>query len=285
MKLPIPLLAIVAAGLLTACVARTSDKAPAAEAGANVGKTNSELLLDGDSTVYGLACEGCNDSVVVLLPEDDSDPITYNVLDAKRHNRVHGQLKVGDWIAVVRNPQDSTVADLVVDLDELKGTWCYVVMPQWRDADAEHILMSRSKNKAEADSLRAEYFIPREYGFSLKRQWTAQSVGYVRQASGIEDESPVVYPRLLYFTEWHILNGRLVMTSGELRKQGDNEEMAVVNNRRDTCDILYLRADSLVLGSDGEYRSYYRRSGSDEINKLAREKAEQRLRKALDLEE
>ena len=263
---------------LTACAQRT-DKASLPNTEGN-GQRNADLLLPGDSTIYGLACEGCNDSVVVLLPGDGSDPVTYNIIEAHRKHQIQGQLKVGDWIAVVRNPEDNTVADLVVNLDELKGTWCYVVMPHWRDADAERTLTS-GKDKATADSLRAEYFIPREYGFSLKRQWTAQSVGYIRQASGIVEESPVVYPRLLYFTEWHILNGRLVMTSGELQKQGNDQAMTVVNNRQDTCDILYLHDDSLVLGSDGEYRSYYRRSGSDEINKLARQKAEERLRKAI----
>ena len=48
-------------------------------------------------------------------------------------------------------------------------------------------------------------------------------------------------------------------------------------------EILYLRDDSLVLGSEGATRSYYRRTNIDEINKEAREKAEKRLREALKL--
>lgn len=32
--------------------------------------------MKGDKTVYGLACEGCNDTVIVLLPLDNSDPVT-----------------------------------------------------------------------------------------------------------------------------------------------------------------------------------------------------------------
>ena len=30
--------------------------------------------LQGDNAVYGLACDGCNDTVIVVLPEDNSDP-------------------------------------------------------------------------------------------------------------------------------------------------------------------------------------------------------------------
>ena len=226
-------------------------------------------LLEDDSTVYGLACEGCNDSVVVLLPMDGGDPVNYDIIEARRKQKVHGQMKIGDWIGIVRNAKDSTVADLVIDLDELKGTWCYVVMP--------------TLVKDVPDSIRDEYFIPREYGFSLKRQWTAQSVGYVREQKSVEDNSPVVYPRLLFFTGWHMLNGQLIVTSGEFEKDDDGNEMKIVSSRNDTCDILYLRDDSLVLGSEGATRSYYRRTNIDEINKEAREKAEKRLREALKL--
>lgn len=245
------------------------------------GKTDQEQLLEGDKTIYGLACEGCTDSVIVLLPNNGGDPVTYNIIEAFRQQHVQGRMKVGDWIGLVANEEDSTVADLVIDLDELKGTWCYVVMPKLRGheqmSDAEQARQLREMS----DSMKNEYFIPREYGFSLKRQWTAQSVGYVRSRGVVEDNSPVVYPQLLWFTEWHILNGRLVMTSGTFEKKPDSEEMIVKNNRADTCDILYLRDDSLVLGSDGEYRSYYRRTNKDEINKLARQKAEEQLRKAM----
>ena len=279
MKVRNMMLALTATAIAVACGQRNEGEEISSPD--SNGKANSDLLLKGDSTVYGLACEGCTDSVIVLLPGDGSDPVTYNIIEAHRNHQVHGRMKVGDWIGLVRNATDSTVADLVIDLDELKGTWCYVVMPRLRGSenlsDAEH----ERKVREMPDSLKKEFFIPREYGFSLKRQWTAQSVGYVRRLSALEDQSPVVYPQLSYFTEWHILNGQLVMTSGEFKKKADSEEMEVVNNRQDTCDIIYLRDDSLVLGSEGITRSYYRHSNVDEINKLAREKAEKRLRDAL----
>lgn len=264
--------------LMAACVQKESEK-PLPEP-TSEGKLNREQLLEGDSTIYGLACEGCNDSVVILLPGDGSDPVTYNIIDAHRHNRVMGRLKVGDWIGLMRNPTDSTVADFVLNLDELKGTWCYVVMPKWRDATNMTPQAQAILEESMPDSVKEEFFVPREYGFSLKRQWTAQSVGYVRK-SPLEDQSPVVYPRLLYFTEWHILNCRLVMTSREYQKKDDSEEMELAGYRNDTCDVVFLSSDSLVLASDGESRGYYRRTNVADINKEARQKAAEQQKRAL----
>ena len=264
--------------LMAACVQKETEKPlpdPTSE-----GKLNREQLLEGDSTIYGLACEGCNDSVVILLPGDGSDPVTYNIIDAHRHNRVMGRLKVGDWIGLMRNPTDSTVADFVLNLDELKGTWCYVVMPKWREATNMTPQAQAILEESMPDSVKEEFFVPREYGFSLKRQWTAQSVGYVRK-SPLEDQSPVVYPRLLYFTEWHILNCRLVMTSREYQKKDDSEEMELAGYRNDTCDVVFLSGDSLVLASDGESRGYYRRTNVADINKEARQKAAEQQKRAL----
>ena len=264
--------------LMAACVQKETEK-PLPEP-TSEGKLNREQLLEGDSTIYGLACEGCNDSVVILLPGDGSDPVTYNIIDAHRHNRVMGRLKVGDWIGLMRNPADSTVADFVLNLDELKGTWCYVVMPKWRDATNMTPQAQAILEESMPDSVKKEFFVPREYGFSLKRQWTAQSVGYVRK-SPLEDQSPVVYPRLLYFTEWHILNCRLVMTSREYQKKDDSEEMELAGYRNDTCDVVFLSGDSLVLSSDGESRGYYRRNNVADINKEARQKAAEQQKRAL----
>lgn len=247
------------------------------------GRLNEELRLKGDKTVYGLACEGCSDSTIVLLPNDGSDPVSYNIIEAKQRNNVMGKPKIGDWLGLVVNERDSMVADFVVDLDELKGTWCYIVMPKMRDYENMSKKMQERLVRDMPDSVKATYMIPREYGFSLKRQWTASSVGYVRQKSSLEDESPVVYPQLRYFTEWHIWNGKLVMTSGEpdwmsMEKSG---KLTINNLQQDTCDIVYLSGDSLVLASDGSQRSYYRQSASSAINKKAQQIAERLAKEAL----
>ena len=247
------------------------------------GHLNDDLKLDGDKTVYGLACEGCSDSVIVLLPNGGGDPVYYNIIDAKRRNKVMGRPKTGDWLGLMVNESDSAVADFVVDLDELKGTWCYIVMPKMRDYEKMSKRMQERMERDMPDSVKETYLIPREYGFSLKRQWTANSVGYLRQKSSLEDESPVVYPQLSYFTEWHIWNGKLVMTSGEpdLSNVEKGGKFKIKNARQDTCDIVYLRDDSLVLASDGMSRSYYRQSAGNTINKRAQQIAERLAREAL----
>ncbi len=234
------------------------------------GHSNDELKLKGDKTVYGLACEGCTDSVVVLLPNDGSDPVRYDIIEATQQRQIMGKIKVGDWIGVVLNPQDRHKADLVIDLDELKGIWCYIVMPKMREYATMSPRLQQRMMQAMPDSLKQLYMIPREYGFWMKRHWTAQSVGYVPEASSLEDESPVVYPQLSFFTEWHILNGQLVMTSGQVRMKGGNGNYEVTNLRYDTCKIEYLQDDSLVLSSDGIMRSYYRKANINDVNRKAK---------------
>ncbi len=244
------------------------------------GPSTDELKLKGDKTVYGLACDGCNDSVVVLLPNDGSDPVRYNVIEATRRGKIMGQLKIGDWIGVVLNPADSTVADLVIDLDQLKGIWCYIVMPKLKDYDTMSERLQKRIMRDMPDSIKKTYLIPREYGFWMKRQWACQSVGYVRQQSSLEAESPVVYPPLGYFTAWHIWNGKLVITRGTPKFTKDNK-IEVTDPVNDTCDIDYLKGDSLVLSSDGASRSYYRKSSLDDVNKQANAIAEIQAKKAL----
>lgn len=261
---------ITSVAIVAAIVSCSSGK------GQKAGEEQPEQLqrLTGDRTIYGLACEGCTDSVIVLLPEDDSDPITFDCIKAFRRHKVQGRMKVGDWIAVVPNTKDSLVADLAIDLEELKGIWCYVVMPTLKDASSMTKQQQAQAIAAMSDSLKELYFVPREYGFYLKRQWICQSVGYVSQQNSLEDESPVVYPALSYFTGWRIWNGKLITISGQPEmkkdKKGQNV-MTVVNERQDTCDIDYLLGDSLVLSSDGISRSYYRKSSLSEVNVKAKE--------------
>ncbi len=242
---------------------------------------STDFLLKGDKTVYGYACEGCNDSVVVLLPSDMSDPVKYDIIKATHAHKILGKLKIGDWIAVVLSPLDKKVADLVIDLDDLQGIWCYTVMPEMRDyAQMSKHLQARMMQEM-PDSIRETYLIPREYGFVLKRQWNASSVGYVPPKSSLEDESPVVYPPLSYFKEWHIWNGKLIMVSGKPTLQKDNS-YGITDITYDTCDINYLNADSLVLSSEGASRCYYRKNNINEINKKARFMAEKLQKKALE---
>lgn len=276
--LRIYILALLAATVL---VAACGGKAEKADSDSKHGLSTDEMRLPGDKTVYGLACDGCTDTVVVLLPNDGSDPIRYNVIEATRRGRVLGSLKVGDWIGVVLNKKDSTVADMVIDLDQLKGIWCYIVMPKLKDSGNMTAQEQANVLRSMPDSVKNTYFIPREYGFWMKRQWSCQSVGYVKEQSSLEEESPVVYPELGYFTAWHIWNGKLVITRGTpaMDKAG---ELTVANEINDTCNIDYLQGDSLVLSSDGVARSYYRKASINDLNKRAKAIAEAQAKKALE---
>ena len=260
--------------LLTACGEKAKTTASQEE------RPNEEVKMKGDSTVYGLACEGCNDSTIVLLPFDGRDPVSYEIIDANRNGRVLGDIQIGDWIGVVVSKQDKRVADEVIDLDELKGIWCYVVMPQMRDYEKMSKRLQSRMMRNMPDSIKQTYLIPREYGFWLRRQWTAQSVGYVSEQSSLEQESPVVYPQLGYFTGWHIWNGKLIIESATPVYKKDNT-VTSTNPCKDTCIIVYLGQDSLVLSDGFVSRSYYRKKDINDVNVKARYIAEKLKKEAL----
>ena len=240
----------------------------------------SQPTFAGERTIHGLACEGCTDSVVVLLPSDGSDPVAYDIIDAKRNGKVLGKIKTGDWIGIVFNKADKRVADLVLDLDQLKGIWCYIVMPKMRDYDKMSPRLQARMMRYMPDSLKQTFLIPREYGFWLKRHGEAQSVGYVQETSTLAGESPVVYPPLGYFTAWHIWNGQLVITSGT-PSWDNNGTVTLTKPVNDTCSVDYLDEDSLVLSSDGITRSYYRKNDVNDLNKKAKAIAAMRNKQAL----
>ena len=251
------------------------------------GRATQDLILKGDKTVFGLACEGCNDSVICLLPFDNSDPIKYDIIDAKRNGKVIGDLRIGDWIGILPNKDDSKVADLVINLDQLRGSWCYIVMPKFRDWDKLTKKQQARMSRNMTGSIREQYLIPREYGFTLMRQFQASSIGYVPDATSLEDQSPVVYPKMAYYFEWHILNGQLILTRyasdppSDTDASGKKIKVKMPETIHDTIDVTFLNDDSLVLSSDGQTRSYYRISKASDANKLAREKAEKSAREAL----
>lgn len=238
------------------------------------------VRLQGDSAVYGLACDGCNDTIVVVLPEDNSDPVTYNIMEAKRRKRVLGKVQIGDRLCIVLNKKNKKKADVVVDIDKLAGIWCYIVMPKMRDAGQMSAKAQARIMNNMSDSLKETYLIPREYGFYLKRDWIASSVGYVDDNNALAQESPVEYPPLGYFTAWHLWNGMLVITSGTPSSR-NNGQIDVKSLQNDTCSIDYLYGDSLVLSSDGVSRSYYRKENINDVNRRAQAVANELKKKAL----
>lgn len=238
------------------------------------------VRLQGDCAVYGLACDGCNDTIVVVLPEDNSDPVTYNIMEAKRRKRVLGKVQIGDRLCIVLNKKNKKKADVVVDIDKLAGIWCYIVMPKMRDAGQMSAKAQARMMNNMSDSLKETYLIPREYGFYLKRDWIASSVGYVDDNNALAQESPVEYPPLGFFTAWHLWNGMLVITSGTPSSK-NNGQIDVKSLQNDTCSIDYLYGDSLVLSSDGVSRSYYRKENINDVNRRAQAVANELKKKAL----
>ena len=226
----------------------------------------------GDNAIYGLACLGCTDSVVVLLPNSGGDPVRYNILEATRKHQVFGDIEIGDWICVLPVEGEKNRASLVIDLDKLKATWTYTLMPQLRDLS--HLSRRRQARILAnmPDSIVETYMVPREYGFTLKRMGEARSVGFVMQNSSVEDDSPVEYPEVPQYTEWHAYNGKLLLVKGRYEMQGVvfNEKPSV-----DTLTFVYMKKDSLVLSnSQGKIYSYHRNANARDVNAAARAAAE-----------
>lgn len=231
----------------------------------------------GDKAIYGLACMGCTDSVVVMLPNAGGDPVRYNILAAQRRHQVFGNIEIGDWICVIPDATEKNRASLVIDLDKLKATWTYQVMPHLRDVSH---LSKRQQARILAnmpDSIVETYMIPREYGFTLKRMSEVRSVGHVMQTSSVEDDSPVEYPPVPQYTEWHVYNGKLILVRGRMEMNG-----VVINEKtvRDTMSLLFMDNDSLTLrNSKGTIISYHKKANAQSANAAAQAAATKQANK------
>ena len=240
-----------------------------------------DYRMAGDSTVYGLACKGSSDDAILLLPADGSDPVRYDIVLATRRNKVLGSINTGDRIALVPNKKHANVADMVINLDELKGVWCYMVMPQMRQDSYEQEQVQNRTKDSMADSLALSLFVPLEYGFWLKSQGEAASVGYIRELNTLVDESPVIYPSLDYFIKWQICNGKFILASGKPKYDKDNTVDGYTDIRYDTCSIDFLSHDSLALTDRNGTRCYYRKKDANEVNKKAQTIADKHKKAAL----
>lgn len=237
----------------------------------------------GDSMVYGLACEGTSDSNIVVYPFSGGDPIKYSCIDAHKNHRIIGHPDIGDWVGLVLDKEDTTVATMVVNLDQLKGTWTYTVMPTFKDF--KH-LSKRMQKKMEStmmeqmpDSEKALFMVPREYGFSLKRSHVAQAVGRVRQNAGVDDDSPVEYPEVKNYRQWFSWNGKLILVSAKRNPQEGNPD-AQPKPTFDTLDYVMMTNDSLILMHNGVMQGYHRKSSALKANEEANKKAQEADKKA-----
>lgn len=213
---------------------------------------NETVTLEGDSTVYGLACDGCTDSLLVYLPFSGGDPDTIDILNARVQRKVFGRPEVGDEVAFVLNASNKKVADLVINIDRLKGSWCYQVMPKLRrrlGASADSVAQLPPDFP---DSLRKKWFQPREYGLELQRDNIVRPIG--TQTRGREQQGPVEYPKMKRYREWHIYNGHLLLMETRRDTTGARKTIST-----DTADIVVMRHDSLLLRFADHEQGYYRK--------------------------
>ena len=246
------LLAFAATLLTVAC--STKQEQPATDDVAD-DAISLKKNLPGDSALYGLACDGCTDSVLVFLPYSGGDPDTFDIINAFQQHRIYGHPRIGDELAVIINPADRDEALSVVNMEMLKGEWCYQVLPQLRSTDSMHKRMQRRMIERIPDSLRQLMMTPREYSLRLKRDYTVTARGGVRRRTTTDDMSPVEYPTLKRYTDWYFYNGMLILkadTVAGFSKEGDVPDT-------DTAQICLLTPDSLILEFSDHMQEYYRK--------------------------
>lgn len=209
------------------------------------------ISLPGDSALYGLACEGSSDTLLILLTNVNANPDTFNMLEAVINRQIFGRPTAGDKLAVLLSPDSGRFVQKVINMERLKGTWCYMVTPTLRrragvsDEKRQHILDHMP------DSLRKKWMVPKEFGFQFKANYECMPIG-----ERIENEknNPFVYEKPKRYREWRLQNGRLLLTA-HLRDSTGNNQKTIT----DTADLVRLSRDTLVLEfSEGE-RTYYRK--------------------------
>ena len=210
--------------------------------------------LEGDSTIYGLACEGSNDSILVILKSVESDPDTIDILEARINRHVFGRPDIGDEVAIKMNPERKSAADIVINIDRLKGEWCYQVMPHLRRRAGAAADSAVQLPPDFPDSLRKKWFTPREYGFELRRDNTVRPIGIQRNEAE-RQPGPVEYPVLKRYRQWHVYNGHLLLSETRRDTLGHQQIIST-----DTADIIFMRHDTLQLRFADQERGYYRRS-------------------------
>lgn len=227
------LFAALLALLMTACSRQPRPMA-------NNDTSNIYRQQPGDSTRYGLAGDGCTDSVLVLLPYMQQELDTFDIIDAFQEHRIYGRPQIGDDLAVIVNPDSSSQVLMVVNLSKLKVQWTFQVTPTLRH-EPSHL-----PGRQMPDSIRQRLMAPREYSIRLKNGGSAITTGTFRQQDN-DATSPVKFPPVKRYSAWQFYNGRLILIPDTASHQ-----------EPDTAVIELLRRDSLVLRFRDHVQGYYR---------------------------
>ena len=242
-------MAVVVAALLTTACSSKTESCPTEE----TDLISMVPAMPGDSTVYGLACDGCNDTILVFLPRQGGDPDTFNILNASKNHQVFGRPMIGDLVGVLTNRENQKVADKVINIEQLKGKWCYMVEPKLREIAGMPLSRLQGEQREEMDSMLREMLQPREFGVEIKSDYTARPIGMIRSMTS-DEESPVVYPPLKRYREWRIFNGRLILSEGARDSLGN-----ITGTNTDTAQLVLLHRDTLVLRFNEGEQGYYRK--------------------------
>lgn len=206
--------------------------------------------IPGDSALYGLACDGCTDSILVFLPYSGGDPDTFDIINCRQQNRLYGFPHIGDALAVMVNPENRHEAYSVINMGTLEGEWCYIVEPAIRTIDG--------KTPPLPDSIKKKLLIPVEYSLKLKADNTATMRGHMQNNGNAMQLA--VYPEVHRYTEWYPFNGRLVLHADTIAGFTKEGEKPIT----DTAEIVLLRRDSLILRVGGAEQSFYRKRESEQ---------------------
>lgn len=205
--------------------------------------------------VYGLVCDGSNDTIVIFLrePYNGEDPDTLNILQVSQEHRVFGHPVIGDRIAVLLNDTDSTKADIVIAEKDLLGEWCYKVKPQLKPrAGLDEAWLEEHMSQV-ADSIQQLLEEEREYGFELKIDSMVMPIGYVTKKND-DGKDLVEYPPLKHYRQWYIDNGRLLLKESIRDSLGQRRMW-----KTDSTELVVLTHDTLVLRFPDGLQGFYRR--------------------------
>jgi len=222
-------------------------------------RISAQKVLEGDSTRYGLACEGCTDSVLIFLPHTANRLDTFDIIKARQQHRIFGRPRIGDEVAITLNPQDTTEVITLINLDEIRDQWCYQVTPRLKKRNDMTTKMQLRLLEKVPDSIKQQWMQPREYKLHLRNDHTAMVYGNVIRHSSSDDMKPVEYPRIRHYTEWYLHNGKLILKADTLSGFSTPEDKPIT----DTVTIKLLRKDSMVLQFPDHEQSYYRKRKTD----------------------
>lgn len=210
--------------------------------------------IPGDSALYGLACDGCTDSILVFLPYSGGDPDTFDIISCRQQRRLYGRPHIGDALAVMVNPENRHEASCVINISTLVGQWCFMAEPTLHTIDG--------RTPPIPDSIRKKILIPVEYSMKLKADNTASMRGN-RNNMGKNGnaQSLAVYPEFHRYTDWYPFNGRLILHADTIAGFAQEGDKPVT----DTVDIVLLMRDSLILRIGDKEQSYYRKKDTNEL--------------------